>query len=208
MPGAAVSPNLREYFLGAIMTLVRMLAVVGGVMSLAFATPALSADPTPPVTAAAPSPRSLELAKRYMAATHMERAVDQAMTVMMPIMRAQMDKSLSKLTAEERSTIYGIVDDTMQDFMKQSIAKLQVRMPPILVRNFTERELEEIVVFYESPTGQTALTKGPAMMAELMPIMMEDAAKIQGQMLAKLCAAYPAQCRGEVQKGATSPRAS
>lgn len=190
------------------MTLVRVLSVLGGVVSLAFANPALAADAKAQVPAVAASPKALELAKRYMAATHMERTMDQAMAVMMPIMRAQMEKSLSKLSAEQRATIYGIVDETMQDFTKQSVAKIQVRMPPILARTFTEHELEEIVAFYESPTGQTALAKGPAMMAEIMPIMMEDAAKIEAQMLAKLCAAYPAQCRGEVQKGRTAPSAS
>ena len=190
------------------MGLKKVLSVLVGVVSLALTSPAWAADAKPPAAIEAPSARALELAKRYMAATHMERTMDQAMAVMTPIMRAQMNKSLSKLTAEERTTIYGIVDETMQDFMKQSVAKLQVRMPLMLARTFTEKELEEIVVFYESPTGQTALAKAPAMMAEMMPIMMEDAAKVEAQVLAKLCAAYPAQCRGEVQKGKTSPSAS
>ena len=190
------------------MGLKRVLSVLGGVASITLAIPAWAAEAPPPAAVTAPSAKALELAKRYIAATQMERTMDQAMVVMMPIMRAQMEKSLSKLKPEQRATIYGIVDETMQDFMKQSLAKLQVRMPPVLARTFTERELEEMVVFYESPTGQTALAKSPAVMAEIMPMMMEDSSKLEGEMLRKLCSAFPAECRGEIQKGRTSPSAS
>lgn len=49
-------------------------------------------------------------------------------------------------------------------------AELQEATVPIYERNFSLEELEALVAFYESPLGETLLTKMPAVMQEALAV--------------------------------------
>jgi len=66
---------------------------------------------------------------------------------------------------EQMEKVYGIMDDAFRDF---PIDELIDAVVPIYQRHLTKTDLDAIIAFYKSPTGQKLLKEAPAMMAEGM----------------------------------------
>jgi len=66
---------------------------------------------------------------------------------------------------EQLQRVYGIMDDTFQDF---PIDEMMDAMVPIYQRHLTKADLDAVIAFYKSPTGQKLMKERPAMMAEGM----------------------------------------
>lgn len=143
-------------------------------------TPALAAN-TP---ADAPSPHALELAKRYFADLHMDRMMDTMVHNMLPIVMAQLAKQAPQLTDAQRQAVADAAAESTADLM----GKLMDRMAPLFASTFSEKELQDLVTFYESPTGQSMMSKMPTLMAKMQPTMAELMPQMQDDMKRRLCA--------------------
>ena len=160
----------------------------GGILSLAaaaalFATAAVAQPAPPPAQSVAPSARQLELAHRYMQAIHMDRMMDGMVKNTLPAMMAQMPKT-PNMSDADRQAIGQIAGEAVTEMM----TTLMARMEPIMAETFTEKELTDLVAFYEGPTGRAVIDKTPQMMARLTPTLVELMPQMQARMRARLCA--------------------
>lgn len=147
--------------------------------------PALAADSTPPTAdAVAPSARSLELTRRYFAAMQMEKTVQVTVKAMMPAVIDRMSKANPKLTQGQKAAIAEAADESSQAM----VARMTDRMAPIFATTFTERELEDLVAFYEGPTGRALVTKSPVFAARMGQVMRELAPAMSADMEQRFCA--------------------
>ena len=162
-----------------------------------LAPPAVLAEPAAP-TAPPPTARQLELAHRYTLAIHMDRMMDGMMKNMMPAMMAQMTKD-SNLTDAQRQAIAEASAEAAQEMLD----RLMKDMEPVMAETFTEKELSDLVTFYEGPTGRAVIEKTPQMMAKLMPVMIAHMPQMQAEIRAKLCAKI--DCKALAKPPAANP---
>lgn len=154
----------------------RIGAPVALVVTLFAAAAAASAQP-------APSARQLELAHRYIAAIHMDRMMDGMMKNMMPAMTSQLAKG-SGLTEAQRQALSEVTAEITGEMMTRTMAQME----PIMAQTFSEKELGDLVTFYEGPTGQAVIEKTPLMMQKLMPVLIAQMPDMQTELRTKLCA--------------------
>jgi hypothetical protein len=152
---------------------------LAGVALLGLASPAWSADATP-----SPNPHSLELAKRLFADMHMDRMMGDMMKTMVPAMVAQARKNNPALTEEDAKAVTEAASESTSAMM----VKIMDRMVPLYASTFTEKELQDVVNFYEGPSGQAMLAKMPTLMTKMAPIMIELMPEMQADMHTRLCA--------------------
>ncbi|ACG77958.1 conserved hypothetical protein [Phenylobacterium zucineum HLK1] len=163
----------------------RRLAAAALVVALGASAPAAAwsqgASPPARPQAASPSPKALELVQRLLKATGAENQADLLTQAIITQMAASSNLNLSD---EERVAVAHIVRDVMRE---EVTPKLMARMTPVYARTFTEAELEAMVVFYESPVGQAAITRIPQLMQESIAITEELMPPAQGEILRRLC---------------------
>jgi hypothetical protein len=140
------------------------------------AAPALAADP-------AASPRQMELAKRLFADMQMDKVMSTMTTQMVPAMTAQMRKSNPNINAEQAQAVTEAINESMAGLM----TKLVDRMIPLYAETFSEKELQELVTFYEGPTGRAMLAKMPTLTAKMTPLMTELMPEITADMQRRIC---------------------
>jgi hypothetical protein len=155
-----------------------VIALVGaGVLGLA--QPAWSADAEPP-----PNPHSVELARRLFADMHMDRMMGDMMKNMAPAMVEQMRKTNPALTEADAKAVSEVATESTTTMM----TKIMDRMVPLYASTFTEKELQDVVAFYEGPSGQAMLAKMPVLMTKMTPVMIELMPEMQADMHKRLCA--------------------
>jgi len=156
----------------------RAILSTGLALSLMFTTGlAVQAQPAATPAAAqkaAPSARSLELARRYFKALKLAELVGGMMDDMDPLMAL----GESDVDAEDRALMGASVKEA---FVAQMPAYVDA-LVPVMAEIFTEEELEAMVTFYESPVGQSAMAKTSqvnqqtvGIILKMMPSIMEDA---------------------------------
>ena len=123
--------------------------------------------------------------------------MDATMKAMTPGMLATMPKGSG---ADE--TRRQIVMDALPEVMSHMLVKLNAQMEPIVADTFSEKELTDLVAFYESPTGQAVVEKTPQMAARLMPVMISLMPEITKELMTKVCA--KTECTA-AQKAAMNP---
>jgi uncharacterized protein len=154
----------------------RAIACLAAATAIVAATPAFCAD-------AAPNPHSLELANKLFAEMHMDQMMDGMMRQMTPMMVEQARKANPNLSAEQAQAVTDAVTESMQGLMQ----KLQARMIPLYASTFTEKELQDLVTFYEGPSGQAMLAKMPVLMSKLGPTMAELTPEMTADVQRRLC---------------------
>lgn len=154
------------------MASIRLSAAVGAFVLLASGS-----------ASAAPSAKQLELAHRYIAAAHMDRTLDQTLKALMPAMLASAPKN-DKLSDKDRQMLVDVTMEVTRDMMGKMIA----RMEPVIADTFSEDELQGLVTFYESPTGQALIAKTPQLAAKMSPVMKDLIPETQAEMVQKICA--------------------
>jgi hypothetical protein len=106
------------------------------------------------------------------------------MRQVMPAMTASLAKQApGALTAEQQRAIADAAAESMQGFM----AKVSDRMIPMFADTFSDKELQDLVAFYEGPTGQSMLAKMPALTTKMMPLMVEMMPEMQKDLRQRLC---------------------
>jgi len=145
-----------------------------------------------------PTARQMDLARRYVAAVKMEQTFEATMAAMRPALMAQPPES--KLTEAQRERLMVVVDDLSRQMMR----KLIERTAPLMAEVYTEQELQGLVTFYESPTGQAVVDKAPALAAKMAPLMKELMPEMQAGMRARRCEII--DCKAdEAKAGAKTP---
>ncbi|HEX3699379.1 MAG TPA: DUF2059 domain-containing protein [Phenylobacterium sp.] len=156
----------------------RLAAGLSAAVLLIAAAPAFCAD-------AAPDGHKLELAKRYFGAIHMDVMMDQMMSRMMPAMSEAMARqSGAALSPDMRKAI----DDSVLESQHVMLAKMTEKMIPVVAETFTEKELQDLVTFYEGPTGQAVIAKTPLLTAKMMPTIISLVPEVQADVQRRLCA--------------------
>lgn len=151
------------------------------VVILGFAIAALAAGAA---SAEAPSPRALELAKRYVTATRMDAFFEGLVSSMSPVLIAPQVGGGAPLSSDQRKVVEEAVVQTTAEVSRQMAAEAA----PQLAATYSEKQLEEMVAFYESPTGQAVVTKAPELNARMLPMAQDMLPEIQARMQAKVCA--------------------
>ncbi len=150
--------------------------LAAGVAVLA-ATPAISAD-------APPNPHSLELAHKLFSEMQMDQLVSGVMRQMMPTMMAQARKANPNLTDEQAKAITDAVSESAQAMM----LKINDKVAPLYAETFTEKELQDLVAFYDSPGGRAMIAKMPVMMTKVGPVVTQMMPEMIADMTQRVCA--------------------
>ena len=90
---------------------------------------------------------------------------------MVPAMATQMQSEMKDSTAKARSEeVMKIAMETVKDLSP----KLTDMMASIYEKYYTEKEINDFLVFYKSPTGQKSINIMPQIMKEMMGDMMKN----------------------------------
>ena len=142
------------------------------------ATPALCAD------AAAPNARSEALARKLFVEMHMDQMMGNMMHQMLPAMIAQQRKANPNLSEHDAQIISDAVSESMDGLMQKVID----RSIPLYATTFTEKELQDLVNFYDTPSGQAMLAKMPALTTKMVPLMTELMPDMTADVTRRICA--------------------
>ena len=162
----------------------RAITGLAAVAALLCTSPALCAD--------APNPKAAALARTLFAEMHMDRLMDGMLKSMMPAMLAQAKKANPALTDEQAQVVTDAVQEAMSGFM----GKLVDHIVPLYAETFTEKELQDVVDFYGTPSGQAMLAKMPQMTAKMGPLMGELMPEMTADVNRRICSKIDCSKRG------------
>jgi hypothetical protein len=154
----------------------RAIAGLAVVCIIAAGTPAVCAD-------APVNPHRLELARKLFAQMQMDQMMDGMMRQMTPTMIAQARKTNPNLTDEQAKAITEAVTESASDLMK----KVMDRVAPLYAETFTDKEMQDLVDFYDSPSGRAMIAKMPTMAAKMGPMMQDLAPDMVADVQRRIC---------------------
>jgi uncharacterized protein len=121
----------------------------------------------------ADAPATKEDVQRYLDVMHsremMTKMVDAMSKPMHQMMHEQYLKDKDKLPADFEQKMNKIMDDYMKNL---PIEEMLQAMVPAYQKHFTKGDIDGLVAFYSSPTGQKVIQELPAITAEAMQSMM------------------------------------
>ena len=150
----------------------------------------------------APSPKALALARRYVADAQAERILSDEGQ---PVAQFMLSKIPEPPGGEAKA------NEVRQAMLDAADAAVKAKMPEFLEKTaviyaqiFSEKELSDIVGFYDSPSGRIFIAKtgeaaGP--MAELIHSLGEG---IQADTQARFCAKEPESCKAAAAAAASA----
>src|SRR5712692_7837086 len=129
--------------------------------------------------AAADAPASKEDIERYFQVMHLRDTMKQMMDTMTKQMRqmthAQISKDAANLPSDFETRMNKMVEDQLKDFPMEEMLQAMI---PVYQKHWTKGDVDAMVEFYSSPTGQKILKDMPATMAEaiqsVQPIMQKQ----------------------------------
>jgi len=146
-----------------------------------------------PALAQAPSPKAVALAKRYLAAAEASKILENEGPVVAQYMISKIPAPAGG-EAKAREVKHAMLD--------AATAAVQAKVPEFLdktaviyARVFTEKQLEDIVAFYDSPSGKAFVAKtgdAAAPMSDLIRSLGDD---IQRDTRQRFCAKEPDSCK-------------
>jgi hypothetical protein len=144
---------------------------------IAVGTPAVCAD-------ASPNPHSVELARQLFSEMHMDTLMGDMMRQMTPALLAQARARNPAVSEADVRALQEATADSMQAMM----AKVNERAIPLYASTFSEKELQDLVNFYDSPTGRAMLAKMPILMNKMAPMVTDLMPEMVADMTKRLCA--------------------
>ncbi len=172
--------------------------VLAAMVAMLGCGPALAGDssrpePTtaPPVAAQAEAADAADpgfqrretLARRYFAALHFQAIMDNMMKSLLPVLLDSEIKRYPSVPPKFRQALTDSALESVSD-ITPLIADETVKA---MAKLYTEEELAKLVEFYESPTGQTIMTKAPQMSGLMSGSMRVVAPQMRDRMMAHLC---------------------
>jgi hypothetical protein len=122
---------------------------------------------------ASDAPASKEDIQRYLEAIHshdmMKQMVEAMSKPMHQMMHEQFLKDQDKLPADFETRMNKIMDDMLNSM---PFDEMMDAMIPSYQKHFTKGDMDSLVAFYSSPTGQKILREMPAIMADSMSAAM------------------------------------
>jgi len=122
---------------------------------------------------AANAPATKEDVERYLEAVHshdmMLKMMDAMAKPMHQMTHERYLKDKDKLPADFETRTNKMLDDMMKDM---PFDEMMQAMVPTYQKHFTKGDMDALVAFYTSPTGQKLLQEMPAITAEAMTAMM------------------------------------
>ncbi|MGA9640409.1 MAG: DUF2059 domain-containing protein [Terriglobales bacterium] len=119
------------------------------------------------------TPATKEDVQRYFEVMHLHDMMLQMANAMAKPMHQmvhdQYEKDKDKLPADFEEQMSKMMDGMFRDMPWDEIIQAMV---PAYQKHLTKGDIDAIVVFYSSPTGQKLLREMPALMADSMPAMM------------------------------------
>jgi uncharacterized protein len=121
----------------------------------------------------ADAPASKEDVERYLQAMHyrdmMDKVVDAMSKPMHDMIHQEFLKEQGKLPADFEARMTKRMDDMLKTFPWDEIMDAMI---PVYQKHFTKGDIDAMVAFYETPTGQKLLRELPEITAESMQQMM------------------------------------
>ncbi|HKV61645.1 MAG TPA: DUF2059 domain-containing protein [Candidatus Acidoferrum sp.] len=134
---------------------------------MAFSLPGIAQQPP------ADAPATKEDVQKYLEVMHAREMMVQTVATMSKPMHQmihdQYVKDKDKLPADFEARMNKMMDDMMKGFPWDEMLQSMV---PVYQKHFTKGDIDAVVAFYSTPTGQKLLREMPAMMAESMQTMM------------------------------------
>jgi hypothetical protein len=141
--------------------------LLAAIFCLAFTSHALAQD------AAATAPASKEDVERYLQTMHSHDMMQNMIVVMAKPMHQMLHdqflKQKDKLPADFETRMNKMMDDMMKDM---PFDEMMQAMVPSYQKHLTKGDVDSLVAFYSSPTGQKVVRELPAIMGEAMEAMM------------------------------------
>ncbi|MDQ8028208.1 MAG: DUF2059 domain-containing protein [Brevundimonas sp.] len=151
--------------------------------------PAHARQDAPPLvvrlaTPVPPSPRQLELSRRYLDLM----MTDQFEDVIHQMLGDQMatDPSMQDVPDEDRRFIISLTAELTTDMVPLMIDE----MVPVFAGVFTEEELTALVTFYETPMGRVIAEKSVQVMPEANRAVMAVVPQMLEKMVTRMCQHY------------------
>jgi uncharacterized protein len=146
--------------------------LIAAFLCLSFACSGLAQD------TAADAPATKEDVERYLQVVHSQDMMRKMMDAMVKSMQQMTHdrylKDKDKLPADFEARTNKMMDDMMKDMPFDEMIQAMV---PAYQKHFTKGDMDSLLAFYTSPTGQKLLRELPAITAEsmtaMMPIMRE-----------------------------------
>lgn len=140
--------------------------LLAAVFCLAFTSNIFAQD-------AAGAPASKEDIERYLDTMHSHEMMQNMVVAMAKPMHQmvhdQYVKDKDKLPADFETRMNKMIDDMMMD---TPFDEMMQAMVPTYQKHFTKGDIDALITFYSSPTGQKLLREMPAIMGEAMEAMM------------------------------------
>jgi uncharacterized protein len=141
--------------------------LVAAILCISFACCGLAQD------TAANAPATKEDVERYLEAIHshdmMQKMMDAMAKPMHQMVHDRYLKDKDKLPPDFETRMNKRMDEMMKDM---PFDEMMQAMVPAYQKHFTKGDMDSLVVFYTSPTGQKLLREMPAIAAEAMTAMM------------------------------------
>jgi hypothetical protein len=122
---------------------------------------------------AADTPATKEEVEKYFQAVHSHDVMLKMMEAMSKPMRQmtheQCEKDKDKLPADCEARLNKMMDDMWKSM---PFDEMMEAMVPAYQKHFTKGDMDALIAFYSTPTGQKTLQELPAVMAESMESMM------------------------------------
>jgi uncharacterized protein len=136
---------------------------------------------------AADAPASKEDVERYLQAMHsremMSKMVDAMSKPMHDMVHQQYLKNQDKLPPDFEARMNKRVDEMLKSFPWDD---LMDSMVPVYQKHFTKGDIDALVTFYETPTGQKLLRELPEITAEsmqqVMPLLQKNIENTQKEL--------------------------
>jgi hypothetical protein len=119
------------------------------------------------------TPATREDVQRYFDVMHSRDLINKMMDAMLKPMHQMMHdqymKDKDKLPADFETRMNRIIDDMLREMPWEEIIQAEM---PAFQKHLTKGDINSIVAFYSSPSGQKLLREMPEIMAESMQSMM------------------------------------
>jgi uncharacterized protein len=155
----------------------------------------------------ADAPATREDVQKYLEVMHsremMAQMVEAMSKPMHQMIHDQYAKDKDKLPADFEARINKMMDESMKAFPWDEMMQSMV---PVYQKHFTKGDLDALIAFYESPTGQKVLRELPAITAEAMQAMTPMLRKQMETMTERVQAQVAQMMRdSKVKQGEKSP---
>ena len=114
----------------------------------------------------------------------MDQMMGNMMHQMLPAMLAQQRKANPGLSEHDAQIISDAVSESMSGLMQKVID----RSVPLYASTFTEKELQDLVNFYDTPSGQAMLAKMPTLTTKMVPLMTDLMPDMTADVTRRICA--------------------